>query len=326
MSSSAALEMGEVGGPTGRSAIKLRPCPTCGTKASSTSASVSSRRRAEDLSLKELREHWLHFFKERVFFTYHRCASCGLLFCPLFFGQEELATMYGNTIDNTFGLPDRLLLKTQRSYFEFLLEHVKPPELTGSYLELGPDVGMLTEIMATNGGFEKFWLFEPNREVHAALARRLEGRDVQIRTEMLDFSGIPDQSVSVAALIHVVDHLLDPRETLLRLREKMKPGGVLLVVTHDESSLLARILGNRWPPYCLQHPQLFSPASTGDLLARASFELEAVRKTFNHFPVMHLVKHLFSAYGHHALRVPTANWITVPLKLGNIISLSRLRT
>jgi hypothetical protein len=280
---------------------------------------VTSRRRGEDLSWDELRPYWDHFFKEKVFFSYTRCPRCGVLYCPRFFDHKTLEALYSESQHAMTGVPIEALRRTQAGYFQALKRH---SPLRGSFLEVGPDVGLFTELCVREGGFDRFWMFEPSQAAHAEITERLAGKEFTIHTDMFSFEAIPEHSVSVAVIIHVLDHLLDPKDALEDLRSRLADDAIVLIVTHDESSLLARVFKNRWPPYCLAHPQLYNPRSTRAFLEATGYRVLEISKTYNHFPVMYLLRHLLAAVGLRKIKVPSLDSPQVALKLGNIITIA----
>jgi hypothetical protein len=298
-------------------AFLQRVCPLCHKPASN--VEVASRKRAEAMAFDALAPYWNGFFKERIFFSYSRCANCDLLFAPFFLTGEQLGELYSQMPPNMDIVPPGVLRATQRGYFELLRDYAR---LDGGYLELGADVGLFTENCVAEGAFEHYWLFEPNRDVAPALGQVMQGKPHSIIHDMFDFSQAPDGTVGVAAMIHVLDHLLDPLETLKAIQRKLRPGGAVLIVTHDESSLLRRIFRTNWPPFCLQHPQLYSPKSIRKLLTEAGFRNVQVRKTANHFPIRFLVQQFLWACGLKVDRVPAFGGATVGLKLGNMMTLA----
>jgi hypothetical protein len=158
--------------------------------------------------------------------------------------------------------------------------------------------------------------------VLAELANRMNGKPHRVYNGLLDFGAVPDATVSAVTMIHVLDHLIEPLETLRSLRRKMRKGGVILVVVHDESSALARLLGSRWPAYCLQHPQVYRPATLRALFERAGFRVVATEASVNHFPLGYLAQHL--AFALKLGRLPhflPESW-SVPLKLGNFMTVA----
>ncbi|WP_420146426.1 class I SAM-dependent methyltransferase [Sphingobium sp.] len=86
---------------------------------------------------------------------------------------------------------------------------------------------MVTQAVA-HGGFDRYWLFEPNQAVHTPLRQAAGGKPTEILTDMTDLSPVPDGSVGLAVMIHVLDHLLDPLAMLRSIYAKLKPGGALL--------------------------------------------------------------------------------------------------
>ncbi|MCQ8118182.1 class I SAM-dependent methyltransferase [Methylomonas rosea] len=294
-----------------------RVCPSCGCSDTG-NVSVSSKHPAEYFDLDDLQSHWNGFFKEKVIFSYSRCAKCHLLYSPTFFSDGQLEALYAQMPDNTAGVPLEALEKTQKGYFNILKEYKFEK---GGYLETGPDIGLFTKNIISNPALKKFWLFEPNRTVWPTLSKLADSDRLHLSAEMFGFSEVPDQSISVAVMIHVLDHLINPVEILKKLRMKMAPGAVLAVVTHDESSLLAKITGNGWPAYCLQHPQLYSPKTIRALMKEAGFNVVQVQRTVNYFPVTYLFKHLLWAFGIR-INVPSWDALQIPLKLGNILTIA----
>jgi Methyltransferase domain len=167
------------------------------------------------------------------------------------------------------------------------------------------------------------YLFEPNVAVWPALRQRFGASRCRLSDAMDDYSAVPDASIGVAAMIHVLDHVLEPAELLRRLAAKLAPGGAVAIVTHDESSLMARLLGPRWLPYCLQHPQLYRPATIASAVAAAGLEVVKVSQTSNDFPLAYLMRHGLSAAGLPHGWVPATQRPALALKLGNLITVAR---
>lgn len=294
-----------------------RECPGCGS--SYHRAEIASERKAESLSLDELRPFWSGLFKEKVFFTYDRCEQCGLLYAPTFFDDAQLTELYSSMAPNMDLVPTKAIEATQRGYFDTATKNIG---VHGSYLEVGPDVGYIVRMAATQGGFDHFWLFEPNRAVHAELEAAAGKYPRTILPEMTDLSAVPDESVSVAVMIHVLDHLLDPLPMLEQIRAKLKPEGRIAIVTHNEHSILRTLMGVRFPPFCLQHPELYNPRSITRLLESAGYRAVEVSRSKNYFPVAFMVRQALYAAGLRidASVLPNA---VLGLRLGNIMTTAR---
>lgn len=298
-----------------------RRCPCCDAAAGR--VAVASNPRGEDAAWPDLQESWRGFFKQKIFLSYARCERCGLLYARRYFTDAALIELYGHMPDNSAGLAQAQLEWTQQGYFDFLREH---SDLGGDYFELGPDIGLFTQFVAAGKASGRFWLYEPNAVVHPELRRRAQGHAVEIRPEMTDFSAVPDASIRVCVMIHVLDHLPDARGLLQQVRRKLTADARVLIVTHDERSLLARVLGPRWPAYCLQHSQLFSRDSTRRFLEACGLEVVETRKSTNYFPATYLLKHLLFAVGLRALAAKLrGDSFVLPLRLGNIMTVARPR-
>lgn len=295
-----------------------RHCPVC-QKNTKVKNEVSSEKKAEDLDYQSLTPYWNGFFKEKIFFSYARCQECQLLFTPIFYNLEQLEALYGQMPSNMDVVPMAALLRTQKGYFDVLKKYSK---LEGGYIEIGPDIGVFTVNCSREGQFNYYWLCEPNRAVAQALAAAVDGNPHTIIEDMFNFSMIPDSSSSVAVMIQVLDHLLDPVETLKELKKKLAPNAKLLLVTHNEQSLLRKLVGWRWPAFCLQHPQIYSPQSITKLLEKAGYEVESIKRTKNYFEFSFLLKHLLWAFGLKVKSVPKIFNFTIGLKLGNIATVA----
>ena len=130
---------------------------------------------------------------------------------------------------------------------------------------------------------------------------------------------VQKETYDVCIAVHVIDHLLDPLEDLIKVRKMMTSGGQIYVVVHNQRSLLAKLMGNRWPPYCLQHPQIFDPFSIEELLTQAGFSKISVSRTTNWLGLNHSLTTILKL-----LRIPSKilGWIpnvAVPIKLGNMM-------
>lgn len=299
-----------------------RSCPGCGSTKIMASGSIETATKAEELEFDNLLSSWNEgLFKEKVIFSYRRCDDCGLLYCPVFFTELQLQKLYSSMPANMSDVSASTLQKTQSGYLKTIQ---KERRLKGGYMEIGPDTGLLAAQIARTGEFGKFWFFEPNTNVHQELRSVVKG-DVSchISNDMFSLEIVPDESIDLAVMVHVMDHLLDPAQMLSQIFRKLKKDSVLAIVVHDESSLMAKLLGHKWLPFCLYHPEVYNPSSMRRLLQKNGFGNIRVSKTTNFFPVNYLLRHLFwtigvrsRAFAESLSKLPLGD---IPLKLGNIM-------
>jgi hypothetical protein len=295
-----------------------RQCPIC-RKNTQIKIEISSEKKAEGLNFDKLTPYWNGFFKEKIFFSYARCGECELLFSPIFYRPDQLEALYSQMPPNMDLVPMAALLKTQRGYFNVLRKY---SGLENGYIEVGPDIGIFTVNCTRDGNFDYYWLCEPNKEVAGTLAKSVGNNEFTIIEDMFGFSAIPERSAGVAIMIQVLDHLLDPVTTLSELKTKLLPNAKLLLVTHNEKSLLRKIIGWRWPAFCLQHPQIYNPNSITALLKKSGYEVDSIGRSINYFEFSFLLKHLLWAFGFKVKSVPRIFNFTIGLKLGNMITIA----
>lgn len=298
------------------SEFPLLNCPACG--ADDPVDEVSSAPRAESMTLDELRPYWSGLFKAKVFFTYARCCSCAQMYAPHFFTPDQLGELYADMAPNMEDVPGQALEATQKGYWDAARARALPD---GDYLEIGPDIGYIVRRAAADRRFGKFWLFEPNRAVHEQLAAAAGGHPNVIATDMEDLSPVPDGSIALAVMIHVLDHLLNPIAILRQILAKLAPAGVIMIVTHNEKSLLRKAMGQKFPPFCLQHPELYNPESMTALLKRAGFADVTVSRSTNYFPMAFMARQAAWTVGLDLKKLPLPTR-SLGLKLGNMLTLA----
>jgi SAM-dependent methyltransferase len=316
------VELRPDGGSPARSGDYLRVefCPCCGAPAADAERRVASSPPAETLSPDRHGAFLSGYTHARVFFTYFECSRCSALFCPTYYRQSQLDGLYGRQAENMVSVPLAARKRTQENYARLLRRHSR---MAGNFLEIGPDIGLFASSFGRAGSFDHFWLYEPNRDVHQSLADNFRGLRFTINPGIFRASDVPAQSLSTAVMIHVLDHLLQPKEFLQEVRASLEPGGVVLIVTHDCASVLARALGRRWPPYTLQHPQLFSERSLAALLQASGFDVVETVKTTNYFPLPFLMRAALTVFGLPEGFAPAGEKPLLGLKLGNLGTIAR---
>jgi 2-polyprenyl-3-methyl-5-hydroxy-6-metoxy-1,4-benzoquinol methylase len=300
--------------------LQRQKCPGCFTSSAKARPEIKSLPPAEDLSLDQHGKFLSGYTNHRVFFTYYRCSCCNLLYCPTYFAQEQLNSLYKNQSENMAEVPLAARASTQKAYYQLLKKFHSPD---GDYLEIGADIGLFAKFFAENSKIDQLFLYEPNHEVHETLKANLANKKYKILTKNYSASDLGAGQLSTAVIIHALDHILDPRHLIRDLHQNLKPGGVIFIVTHDESSLLAKALGKKWPPYTLQHPQLFQPATIQSLLIAEGFNILASKKTANYFPLTHFIKGGLTALGLNKLPIPDVSKLILPIKLGNIATIAQ---
>ena len=105
---------------------------------------------------------------------------------------------------------------------------------------------------------------------------------LDVRRESAEDVSVPASSVDVAVMFDVIEHLLDPVAALRRVRDVLRPGGLLVVSTPNLNALTRLALGSEWAVLSpAEHLYNFSAATLGRLLTRAGFEGVAFERHYD---------------------------------------------
>ena len=292
-----------------------RSCPGCSAATFANSKSVFSQPRAETLTFTDVSEYWRGFRSKNVFFTFKRCDNCSLLYCPSYLSDLQLSGLYSEMDDNTAGEHIDTLKRTQARYVTDMSDSI---DLQGHWLELGADIGLLTEQLLEQTEIRNVDVIEPNSSVHPTLLNSLRQRGRLISSLENAESGLYDGITA----IHVLDHVTHLDVYLKAIFNLLKPDGKICFVTHNEKTFIRRFLSRRWPPFCLQHPQLFSPSSMSFALELQGFKVVRISKTTNYFSLRHVASVLFSLFRIPPWFLKAVPEVIIPMKLGNILTIA----
>jgi hypothetical protein len=296
-----------------------RPCPNCLTPVQG-KAEVTSSKPAEFMNFEEVRDYFIGIRDEQVFFSYYRCTKCQTLYCPYYFSESQLDILYAAMPDNLLGAEKSTATRTQIGYVDWFQSHLRE---VGIYQELGPDIGLVTKEIVQRFKPSSILLVEPNLEMHDELAKL--GSNTSKIELFRHLNEVVDSKVDLTIGIHVFDHLLNPSDQIKRICSQTNEGGFIGIVVHNEASILRRILGKKWPPFCLQHPQLFNRNTLEHLLSNNGFEKCGIARSTNHFSIQHIGSMAIDVIGLPKILKKFLPNIEIPFTLGNQISIFKKR-
>ncbi len=142
----------------------------------------------------------------------------------------------------------------------------------GRILDIGCNSGAFLSAFSANWEREGVELSATLSEV---ARKRLPGcRIYSLPFEDLDFGS---GSFDVVTSFAVIEHVYDPRRFVLEAFRILKPGGVLVLMTGDRGSEMARRYGDDWPLYLSpDHVSYFNADSFLTLVRSAGFEISRV--------------------------------------------------
>ena len=253
---------------------------------------------------------WMGLSKKKMFFPYYRC-KCGLLTTRTFFNEKFLKYLYSDMDDNTYKNDNKTNdIKTKKGYLEQIEKLLNQDNKKLNVLEIGGDNGNFIKIMKDLNPSLNFSIVEPNKSMHKKL--KLITKNVYLNIKQIPST----KKFDLIIAIHVLDHIPSLNLFLKKLSNKLKKNGYIYGVVHNEKSLMATLLGNRWPAYSLQHPHVFNPNSINSLFSRLNFKKNFIIRTINYFNLGFLIQKLFAVIFRKEINLPSL--FPIGLKLGNI--------
>jgi 2-polyprenyl-3-methyl-5-hydroxy-6-metoxy-1,4-benzoquinol methylase len=141
-------------------------------------------------------------------------------------------------------------------------------------LEIGPGGGFALKAFS-NMGYNVTGL-ETSTSATAFMQNRLGLNVINSSIEMY----LPDENgrFDLILLNHVLEHFLDPNESMKKLAAMLTPGGILYIRVPDHDSYDRKAYGKNWPAYAQYHISNFSEASLVLLQQKFGLNVLQVKK------------------------------------------------
>jgi 2-polyprenyl-3-methyl-5-hydroxy-6-metoxy-1,4-benzoquinol methylase len=203
------------------------------------------------------------------------CMRCGLGWNCLMMNEFALATFYAGYEKKTddaqeddllFSASDAEAQTLTDNQLEFLLPFVDSHQ--GTVLDVGCGKGSFLRALKMQRGGWRYVGVEPSRE-EADLARRDGG--IEIHQGMFGETALPAGTFDLVTIMHVLEHVPDPRATIAEIHRVLAPDGLLFVEVPNPTDL------NMFYDWLLvEHLYHFPPNTLAWFLMRAGFEIVAV--------------------------------------------------
>ena len=295
--------------------LKIHNCPTCQSEIGGKPVIVPEIDPTYKIAIKK--KMWKGLSKEKIFFPYYRC-KCGMLTTKTFINEKTLKYLYSYMEENINKNDNKNNdIKTKKSYLAQIQEFLNPSKKKINILEVGADNGNFLKLMIEHNKNINSTIIEPNKLMHKKLKSLT-------KNVYMDAKQIPrNKKFDLIIAIHVFDHIPNIINFIKKMGKRLNKGGYIYGVVHDEKSLMAKILGHRWPAYSLQHPHVFNPNSINDLFKKLKYDKNFIIKTVNFFNLGFLLQHLFVVVFKKKINFPS--FFPVGIKLGNISFLYKKR-
>jgi 2-polyprenyl-3-methyl-5-hydroxy-6-metoxy-1,4-benzoquinol methylase len=257
--------------------------------------------------------------------TIVQCEQCGFVYTnPRWLGDQIL--------HNYEAVEDPLYLQEREGRVLTFQHHLLPLQaLTGPaggrrLLDVGCYTGIFVEIAAAAGWDS--WGIDPSSWAVSEAVRN----GLQVVEGTLETAGFPDSHFDVVTLWDVIEHVSDPALELRQAHRLLRPGGLLVVHTMDIDSLVARLMGRRWPWLMEMHLYYFSQRTLREMVRRAGYQVIHSAAQGRYTRLAYLVTRIraFSrpvAWGMQiAMKLLHLGGVAIPINLGDLFTLYARRS
>lgn len=258
-----------------------------------------------------------------------RCHACGVQYRDPMPHRDELLSIYRSELYFELGRCEGIGYRDYRAdermyrrYFARKVRELGRFARPGRVFEIGAAAGYFLD-EARLAGWSTAGI-EPSPRA-ARHARDELGLDVATAA-IEDVTIQPDAFDAVAAL-QTLEHLEDPFAALRAIHAWVRPGGSLLLTTPDTSSVIARVMGRRWPSYRPEHIWYFDRSRLSKLLGEAGWDVLRARPDD---PLLASLDRVMERAAHfYGMRnIPLGrlgSTVTIPVWLGDVEIIARRR-
>ena len=244
-----------------------------------------------------------------------QCVACGMVSSIPTLDPEGIRDTYAEVVDEAYLGEEQ----GRRELFDWVLGSMGGYAVRGRrLLEVGSNIGLFLDV-AGGRGWEAVG-YEPSRWA-VEQGRRRFGADLREGTlEQLDE---PAESFDAVVMLDVLEHLVDPLDSLRRLRGLVAEDGLLTVSTVNLSSIHARLRKGRWPWFIRPHLHYFSPETLHAMLLAAGFDVvewSVVPRSFHASYVAERMASSLGALGPAAVSLSRVANVRLPVGwLGDVV-------
>jgi 2-polyprenyl-3-methyl-5-hydroxy-6-metoxy-1,4-benzoquinol methylase len=200
-----------------------------------------------------------------------KCAKCDVIFAEDY--ASDRSNVYGDDYaawnDSSGKVSSEQIAMAKKNAFKAQLKNIMTlAEIRGKkVLDVGAGGGYLLECLREAGG-DCFGI-----EISSAAAEKLEQKfPGRIREGEIAEAGFAADFFDVIFMTDVLEHLADPKRSLIEIARVLKPGGYLFIISPDSDSWTRKFLGQNWFQYKYEHVFYFNRKSLSRLLRSLGFD------------------------------------------------------
>jgi 2-polyprenyl-3-methyl-5-hydroxy-6-metoxy-1,4-benzoquinol methylase len=210
-----------------------------------------------------------------------RCPKCGLECLAPQPDDDALNEIYSESYFSHYQseVDPRIVRAMKRATYARQLKKLPRPESFDGrrrLLDCGAATGFLAEL-AKEMDWDAYAV--ELSEFGAKSCEKLLGEERVYRGEIqvASFSANPEGCFEVITMFDFIEHVRNPRDVLRHARQRLNPGGVLLLTTPRVGSISWHLMGKQWFHYVREHLWFFNSQSIRALLIDSGFSTVEIR-------------------------------------------------
>ena len=213
------------------------------------------------------------------------CEACGLVQLEELPTSEEIEALYSNGYFEGVGSDagyeeyanqEKEYLATFDDDVSRILDFVT----RGSVLDIGCGYGYFVR-QALAAGFDAYGVDLSADGIREA-EKHAPGRC--FRGTLDDVEELARRRFDVIFASHLIEHIPEPQAFIETLVSRLNEGGIVVLVTPNIESWLARISGRRWVSFKIpEHVAYYTPATISHLLESAGLEVVAIDPAYQYY-------------------------------------------
>jgi 2-polyprenyl-3-methyl-5-hydroxy-6-metoxy-1,4-benzoquinol methylase len=194
------------------------------------------------------------------------CRKCQAVFTNPMPSEEELDFIYKNLY---FYESHKIIKKEKKFRAKKIAAYIKEISDAKKTLEVGPMYGQLME------EFQNLGLSTTGIEIDEGAVKHCVKNGLDVRKMYFsDFLSQNKDKYDLIILSHVQEHLLNPKEDMLKLERHLADNGKILMIVPNINSMTAKIFGRYWGYWDVPaHTSHFNEKSVANFLKSCNLEI-----------------------------------------------------
>ena len=196
--------------------------------------------------------------------------------------------MEGDTGQDLANIMEKEII-TKKKHFKTKIDEIKKYKNCGKLLDVGCAQGAFLAA-CSDTSFQLFGV-EPSKFTYVEAIKIASNSTIYNKTLLeADF---PENNFDVVSLINTLEHLVNPRDTIVEIFRILKPGGLLFIETPNIDHWIPRLLGRNWVQLSVpDHVAFFSKKILTDMMGEIGFNLKEIKSSYKSLSIRLFVFHL----------------------------------